>query len=59
MTTTTPNMTDYLTTRRAINALRDEQFRILTSDRRDLTRYAVVEQHIADLRKKLDGVDNG
>ena len=31
MTTTTPNMTDYLTTRRAINALRDEQFHILTS----------------------------
>lgn len=49
MTTTTTNMTDYLTTRRAINALRDEQFRILT-------RPAVLRksQHLEDKQRLRD-----
>jgi hypothetical protein len=53
MTTTTPNIHDYLTTRRAINALRDEQFRILTSRHRDETRYKAIQAEIDALRQKI------
>lgn len=54
MTTTTPNIHDYLTTRRAINALRDEQFRILTSRHtRDETRYRAIQAEIDTLRQKI------
>ena len=53
-TTTRPNLQHYLTIRRAMNALRDEQFRILTSDRRDLVRYDAIERQLAELRKKLE-----
>lgn len=53
-TTTRPNLQHWLTIRRQMHALRDEQFRILTSDRRDLARYDAIEQQLADLRKKLE-----
>ena len=55
-TTTRPNLQHWLIIRRQMHVLRDEQFRILTSDRRDLARYDAIEQQLADLRKKLEEI---